>query len=185
MMDTFIKDCVFLPGSQSVPLEEVVAEESRRIQSGRRQAPSIVRVFPVQLDPALFRAAGYDRICISAFESPSSLAARAVTSGLKQNGVEPREIEAFIYYDTDSIAEEWLLKNSPAYRVSIAKAYTARLAMNATLQAINLIGPQSLERGHLIERLFRAAKAFDILEGTGEIQREHIVRNFKPEQAYA
>lgn len=64
------------------------------------------------------------------------------------------------------------------YDISIAKAYCAELAMSSCLDAIKQVGIRSLEKGQILERLFRDAKSFNILEGTGEIQRENIVKHF-------
>lgn len=60
------------------------------------------------------------------------------------------------------------------YAVSNAKVFAAKLAMDACVKGIRIVGNESLVEGHLFERLFRAAKVFNILEGTGEIHREHI-----------
>lgn len=60
------------------------------------------------------------------------------------------------------------------YAVSVAKAYAAQLAMRTAVRGIEVVGAEALVEGHLFERLYRAAKVFDILEGTGEMQREHI-----------
>ncbi|MBI2344266.1 MAG: acyl-CoA dehydrogenase family protein [Deltaproteobacteria bacterium] len=65
------------------------------------------------------------------------------------------------------------------YAVSIAKAYTAQFAMRMAVRGIEIIGAEALVEGHLFERLYRAAKVFDILEGTGEMQREHICTHLR------
>lgn len=75
-----------------------------------------------------------------------------------------------------ALAHDQKLKSD--YSVSIAKAFAAKLAMDACVKGIRIVGNESLVEGHLFERLFRAAKVFNILEGTGEIHREHIATSF-------
>jgi alkylation response protein AidB-like acyl-CoA dehydrogenase len=44
-------------------------------------------------------------------------------------------------------------------------------------RAIQIHGARALERGHLLERLYREVRAPRIYEGTSEIQREVIARD--------
>lgn len=77
-------------------------------------------------------------------------------------------------------AADGIDENKPSqYDISIAKAHCSDLAMNACLDAIRTVGVHCLENGQILERLFRDAKSFNILEGTGEIQRENIIKHFE------
>ncbi len=55
---------------------------------------------------------------------------------------------------------------------SYAKAYAADVAMRATTEAVQVLGGAGVMRDHLVEKWFRDAKVFQIVEGTSEIQRE-------------
>ena len=59
---------------------------------------------------------------------------------------------------------------------SMAKAYAAGVGMRNCIRAVDLLGPQGVIRGSLVEKLFRDVKVFDIFEGTGQIQRLIISR---------
>ncbi len=63
------------------------------------------------------------------------------------------------------------------YEIAVAKAYNAQLALSACTRGIEILGAPSLIENHLFSRLFRASKVFNILEGSGEIQREHITHS--------
>jgi acyl-CoA dehydrogenase len=55
--------------------------------------------------------------------------------------------------------------------VSMAKALSAKVAMEICVDAMEIGMRASVDDLSLFERLFRNAKVFDILEGTGEMQR--------------
>ncbi|MDC6167145.1 acyl-CoA dehydrogenase family protein [Paucibacter sp. XJ19-41] len=57
---------------------------------------------------------------------------------------------------------------------SMAKAYASRVAMELAEQALRIAGVQALRPGSRLERAYRDAKAFDILEGTGDMQRQMV-----------
>jgi acyl-CoA dehydrogenase len=59
---------------------------------------------------------------------------------------------------------------------SMAKAHAARTAQTVTQRAMALLGDESLELGHPVEKWHRDAKIYDIFEGTGQIQRRIIAR---------
>ena len=59
---------------------------------------------------------------------------------------------------------------------SYAKAYAADVAMRATTEAVQVLGGAGVMRDHLVEKWFRDAKVFQIVEGTSEIQREIAAR---------
>jgi acyl-CoA dehydrogenase len=59
---------------------------------------------------------------------------------------------------------------------SMSKAMGATVAQQATSLGMELIGTVGARGDHLIEKLYRDAKAMDIVEGTGQIQRMIIAR---------
>jgi acyl-CoA dehydrogenase len=59
---------------------------------------------------------------------------------------------------------------------SMAKAHAARTAQSVTSRAMVLLGEEALEPGHMVEKLYRDAKIYDIFEGTGQIQRRIIAK---------
>lgn len=75
--------------------------------------------------------------------------------------------EAAATYD----AGEHVTKSS-----AIAKLYATETAQFVIDTALQVFGAQGLERGHLLEHLYRDVRATRIYEGTSEIQREIIAR---------
>jgi acyl-CoA dehydrogenase len=61
-------------------------------------------------------------------------------------------------------------------RSAMAKLFASETAQEAIDVAIQVHGAVALERGHLLERLYREERATRINEGTSEIQREIIAR---------
>ena len=59
---------------------------------------------------------------------------------------------------------------------AMAKLYATEAAQRVVDQAVQLLGARALERGHLLERLYREVRAPRIYEGTSEIQRTVIAR---------
>jgi acyl-CoA dehydrogenase len=60
---------------------------------------------------------------------------------------------------------------------SMAKALAPAVAMEAAIQAMEILGEDAGRGDHLIEKLFRDMKAMDIVEGTGQIQRIVVARH--------
>lgn len=56
-------------------------------------------------------------------------------------------------------------------QVSMAKCYAADVAMQVTTDAVQILGGYGYMREYQIERMMRDAKAFQILDGSNEIQR--------------
>lgn len=54
---------------------------------------------------------------------------------------------------------------------SMAKAYSSRLAQQIVEQAMDVLGMDAFHPAGRLEKAYRDAKAFDILEGTGDMQR--------------
>jgi acyl-CoA dehydrogenase len=59
---------------------------------------------------------------------------------------------------------------------AMAKLFATEAAQKVIDAAIQIHGAQALERGHLLEELYREVRATRIYEGTSEIQREIITR---------
>ncbi|RLK54781.1 acyl-CoA dehydrogenase family protein [Actinokineospora cianjurensis] len=59
---------------------------------------------------------------------------------------------------------------------AMAKLFATETAQQAVDLSIQVHGAQALERGHLLEHLYREVRAPRIYEGTSEIQREIIAR---------
>jgi alkylation response protein AidB-like acyl-CoA dehydrogenase len=57
---------------------------------------------------------------------------------------------------------------------SYAKAFAADTAMQATTEAVQVLGGAGVMRDHPVEKWFRDAKVFQIVEGTSEIQRQIV-----------
>ncbi|HEX6232525.1 MAG TPA: acyl-CoA dehydrogenase family protein [Jiangellaceae bacterium] len=60
---------------------------------------------------------------------------------------------------------------------AMAKLYATETAQVAVDVAIQVCGARALERGHILEHLYREVRAPRIYEGASEIQREIIARN--------
>jgi alkylation response protein AidB-like acyl-CoA dehydrogenase len=59
---------------------------------------------------------------------------------------------------------------------AFAKLYATEAAQAVVDQAVQVHGASALERGHLLEHLYREVRAPRIYEGTSEIQRSVIAR---------
>jgi acyl-CoA dehydrogenase len=59
---------------------------------------------------------------------------------------------------------------------SMAKAFAADIAMQATIEAVQVFGGYGYMKEYPVEKLMRDVKVFQIYEGTSEIQRGIIVR---------
>ena len=57
------------------------------------------------------------------------------------------------------------------YEASLAKAYSAEMAIQVTSEAMQLMGGDGYSREHPIERMFRDARMFTFGGGTTEMQR--------------
>jgi len=54
----------------------------------------------------------------------------------------------------------------------MCKAVAGKMALKVCAECLELLGPEGLD-GHLVEKLYRDVKVFDIFEGTNQIQ--HLV----------
>jgi alkylation response protein AidB-like acyl-CoA dehydrogenase len=59
---------------------------------------------------------------------------------------------------------------------AMAKIQATDIAMKASTEVLNLLGPEGMNPKYLVERIFRDAKAGQIYEGTNQIQRMLIAR---------
>jgi acyl-CoA dehydrogenase len=62
-------------------------------------------------------------------------------------------------------------------RSAMAKLFATETAQWVVDSAVQILGARALERGHLLEKLYREVRAPRIYEGTSEIQRELIARD--------
>jgi acyl-CoA dehydrogenase len=62
-------------------------------------------------------------------------------------------------------------------QVSMAKCYAADTAMKVSMEAVQILGGYGYIQDYQVERLMRDAKAFQILDGSNEIQRLIIGRD--------
>jgi acyl-CoA dehydrogenase len=62
-------------------------------------------------------------------------------------------------------------------RSAMAKLFATETAQWVVDAAVQVLGARALERGHLLETLYREVRAPRIYEGTSEIQREVIARD--------
>jgi alkylation response protein AidB-like acyl-CoA dehydrogenase len=66
-------------------------------------------------------------------------------------------------------------------QVSMAKCHAADVAMANALESVQILGGYGYMQDYTVERLMRDAKAFQILDGSNEIQRliiaRHVLRN--------
>lgn len=60
-----------------------------------------------------------------------------------------------------------------AKEAAMCKAYAGKIGLKVCAQCLELLGPVGLGEGHLVEKLYRDVKVFDIFEGTNEVQ--HVV----------
>ncbi|MDZ4771393.1 MAG: acyl-CoA dehydrogenase family protein [Chloroflexota bacterium] len=60
--------------------------------------------------------------------------------------------------------------------IAMAKAFAADMAMQVTVDAVQVFGGYGYMREYPVEKLMRDVKVFQIYEGTSEIQRNVIVR---------
>jgi acyl-CoA dehydrogenase len=63
-----------------------------------------------------------------------------------------------------------------AMDASITKAYVSRIAAHITREALELAGLEGIAARPALEQSYRDAKAYDIMEGTGDLQRLMIAR---------
>ncbi|MDP4181571.1 MAG: acyl-CoA dehydrogenase family protein [Bacillota bacterium] len=62
------------------------------------------------------------------------------------------------------------------FQTTLAKYYSSKIAMEVTTDAIQVFGGNGCTSEYPVERLFREAKIFEIIEGTSQIQQEIISR---------
>ena len=78
--------------------------------------------------------------------------------------------EAASRYDADPAAP------GVTRAAAMAKLFATETAQWVVDQAVQVLGARALERGHLLEHLYREVRAPRIYEGTSEIQRSIIAR---------
>ena len=66
---------------------------------------------------------------------------------------------------------------------AMAKLFATESAQFVVDQCVQLHGARALERGHLLERLYRDVRAPRIYEGASEVQRSIIARELFKERS--
>lgn len=61
-------------------------------------------------------------------------------------------------------------------QTTVAKYYSSKIVMEVTTDAVQIFGGNGCTSEYPVERLFREAKIFEIIEGTSQIQQEIISR---------
>lgn len=62
-----------------------------------------------------------------------------------------------------------------AKEAAMCKAYAGKMSLDVCSKCLEILGPTGLD-GHLVEKLYRDVKVFDIFEGTNEVQHLVIAR---------
>jgi acyl-CoA dehydrogenase len=62
-----------------------------------------------------------------------------------------------------------------AKEAAMCKAYAGEIALQVCAKCLELLGPVGLD-GHIVEKLYRDVKVFDIFEGTNQIQHLIVAR---------
>ncbi|WP_164667965.1 acyl-CoA dehydrogenase family protein [Virgibacillus doumboii] len=62
-----------------------------------------------------------------------------------------------------------------AKEAAMCKAYAGKMSLDVCSKCLELLGPIGLD-GHIVEKLYRDVKVFDIFEGTNEVQHLVIAR---------
>lgn len=75
---------------------------------------------------------------------------------------------------------QWMLQNGLANRVeaSMAKAFGPPTAERVVRRCMQLLGPEGTSTELLLEKWYRDLKILDIFEGTGQIQRFIVAKDF-------
>jgi acyl-CoA dehydrogenase len=122
------------------------------------------------LDVAVAHAAGR-----RAFGRPLS-EYQAVAHALAEAATRTQAARLLVYeaasrYDADPTAP------GVTRAAAMAKLFATETAQAVVDQAVQVLGARALERGHLLEHLYREVRAPRIYEGTSEIQRDIIARD--------
>ncbi|HEY8678889.1 MAG TPA: acyl-CoA dehydrogenase family protein [Candidatus Dormibacteraeota bacterium] len=159
-----------------VPREQVLSEVDQGFKLAMRTldlfrpsvGASVVGMAQAALDAAIRHADGRH-----AFGRPIR-EFQAVSHQLAEMATRLEAARALVY----SAAEAYD-RGDPrvARRSAMAKLFATETAQQVVDAAIQVHGAVALERGHLLEHLYREVRAPRIYEGTSEIQREIIARD--------
>jgi acyl-CoA dehydrogenase len=122
------------------------------------------------LDVAVAHAAGREAFGrpLSAFQAVAHALAEAAT---RTQAARLLVYEAASRHDADPAAP------GVGAAAAMAKLYATETAQAVVDVAVQVVGARALERGHLLEHLYREVRAPRIYEGTSEIQRSVIARD--------
>jgi alkylation response protein AidB-like acyl-CoA dehydrogenase len=130
-------------------------------------------------------AAGSIGIARAAYEYALDYAMQRVAFGkpiIKHEGIGFKLAEMAINIDAARLLTwraGWMAQNNLLFNRaegSMAKAFAADMAMQATLDAVQVLGGYGYIREYPVEKWMRDAKIYQIWEGTSEIQRLVITR---------
>jgi acyl-CoA dehydrogenase len=165
-----------------VPAEQVVGEVDQGFRLAMRTldlfrpsvGASVVGMARAALDAAVRHASSRQ-----AFARPIKQF-QAVSHRLAEMATRLEAARLLVY-----AAAEAYDRNDPgiARRSAMAKLFATETAQQVVDAAIQVHGAVALERGHLLEHLYREVRAPRIYEGTSEIQREIIARDLFRHQA--
>ncbi|TMF08787.1 MAG: acyl-CoA dehydrogenase, partial [Chloroflexi bacterium] len=99
---------------------------------------------------------------------------QAVSHQLAEMATRLEAARALVYAAAEAYdrGDQWVARRS-----AMAKLFATETAQQVIDVAIQVHGAVALERGHLLEHLYREVRAPRIYEGTSEIQREIIARD--------
>jgi acyl-CoA dehydrogenase len=133
-----------------------------------------VGAFAVGMAQAALEAAVAHAATRQAFGRPLA-EFQAVAHALAEAATRTRAARLLVYdaasrYDTDPAAP------GVGAAAAMAKLFATETAQAVVDTAVQVLGARALERGHLLEHLYREVRAPRIYEGTSEIQRAIIAR---------
>ena len=134
--------------------------------------------------PAL--AAGINGACLGALDHAAALLRQGAVAGVSRRAAAGVTLAHFRARTAAArrialaAADRFDAGEDASLDASMAKAFSASLAMDLAEALAALFPAEMLVRGSRLEKFGRDAKAFDILEGTGEMQRLMIARAFDP-----
>jgi len=136
-------------------------------------------------------AAGSIGIARAAYEFALDYAQQRVAFGkpiIKHEGIGFKLAEMAINIDAARLLTwraGWMAQNNMLFKRaegSMAKAFSADMAMQVTLDAVQVLGGYGYIREYPVEKWMRDAKIYQIWEGTSEIQRLVISRAISGER---
>ncbi len=160
-------------------LEEVRVHESNLL--GREGFKTAMKTFDNTRPMVAAMAVGIGRAAFERardFAKDAFMLSRAIPryASIRQSlGKIERRLEAArtLVWRAAAMADEGIPNTMEA---SMAKAFAAEVAQQATIDALEIMGAAGNHSDALVEKWFRDVKVYDIFEGTGQIQRVVIAK---------